>query len=134
MDGEKKLVRDILALSFWTGGRSREAGARVGSTVILLARYKKQTNTYLHRFEINQFETPEHKGTHLDSPCHFNEYGWRVHQIPPSNLVGPAVVIDIRGKVSDDHDYLFSINDVKVGGLHLHRMEFSVFVCVCVCV
>ena len=68
------------------------------------------------RFEINAFDTPEHQGTHLDAPAHFHEYGGRTHQLPPSSLAGPAVVVDIRAKVANDPDYLFSIKDVQVGG------------------
>ena len=76
-----------------------------------------------HRFEINTFDTPEHQGTHVDAPAHFHEYGWRTHQIPPASLVGPAVVVDIRAKVQNDPDYLFSIKDVQVG--HSVMMSFG---------
>src|SRR5690606_36181263 len=41
------------------------------------------------------FCTPEHGGTHLDAPIHFAEGGRTAGEIPVSQLVGPAVVIDI---------------------------------------
>ncbi|CAH1788624.1 unnamed protein product [Owenia fusiformis] len=49
---------------------------------------------------LNDIEMPEHTGTHIDAPYHFNESGWRVNEIPLDHLVGPAVVLDIREKMS----------------------------------
>lgn len=55
----------------------------------------------------------EHTGTHLDVPCH-----WAsgrdlacVDDIPMQDLVGPAVVIDVRDKVANDDDYLVTVED-----------------------
>ena len=45
----------------------------------------------------NTFETGEHTGTHLDAPAHWasgRDKG-TVDTIPPSSLIGPAVVIDM---------------------------------------
>lgn len=39
-----------------------------------------------------------HTGTHIDAPYHFVENGLRVDQLDLSSLVGPAVIIDVRGK------------------------------------
>src|SRR5690349_8039621 len=41
------------------------------------------------------FSTPEHLGTHLDAPNHFEADRPSVDQIPPGNLFGPGVVIDV---------------------------------------
>ncbi|KAH8103559.1 putative cyclase [Cristinia sonorae] len=40
-----------------------------------------------------------HTGTHIDAPSHFIDGGATVDQIPLEKLVGPAVVIDLDGKV-----------------------------------
>jgi kynurenine formamidase len=60
----------------------------------------------------NSFCTPEHGGTHLDSPIHFAENRWTTDQIPVDRLVGPAVVIDVRDKPSLE-DYRLTANDVR---------------------
>ena len=59
------------------------------------------------------FSSPEHLGTHLDAPNHFEAGKPSVDQIPPGNLFGPGVVIDVSGPVSADADYLISLTDVK---------------------
>ena len=43
----------------------------------------------------NSLCTPEHGGTHLDSPIHFAEGKSTTEAVPLSRLVAPAVVIDI---------------------------------------
>lgn len=39
-----------------------------------------------------------HIGTHLDAPFHFTATGKTIEQIPLSDLIGPALVIDLSGK------------------------------------
>jgi kynurenine formamidase len=58
-----------------------------------------------------RFSTAEHGGTHLDSPIHFARDGWTADQIPIGNLVGPAVVIDVRDRVNAD--YLVTVADLE---------------------
>ncbi len=55
--------------------------------------------------------TPEHGGTHLDAPIHF-EKGLTLDQIPLSSLTGYAVVIEVKRQVRARPDYLISIEDV----------------------
>ncbi|XP_076447438.1 isatin hydrolase-like [Babylonia areolata] len=64
-------------------------------------------------YESNSFSTPEHAGTHVDSPAHFYEGSWRVEEIPASHLVGPAVVVDVQAKAAQDPDYLMSVQDLE---------------------
>lgn len=61
---------------------------------------------------MNQFTTPEHGGTHLDAPSHFAKGGWRAHQVPIDNLIGPGVIIDVREKAHKDPDYRVTIQDL----------------------
>jgi kynurenine formamidase len=56
--------------------------------------------------------TPEHGGTHLDAPLHFAEDGFATDQIPLENLVGAAVIIDIREKTAADRNYRLMAEDV----------------------
>lgn len=39
-----------------------------------------------------------HSGTHVDAPYHFVEDGARIDEMPLDLFVGPAVVLDVRGK------------------------------------
>jgi kynurenine formamidase len=59
------------------------------------------------------FCTPEHLGTHLDAPNHFERHGVPVDQIQPSQLMGPGVVIDVSAAASADADYLVTVADVE---------------------
>lgn len=43
-------------------------------------------------------EISTHTGTHCDAPYHFFEDGKTIDQIPLDTYVGPAVIIDLRGK------------------------------------
>jgi kynurenine formamidase len=63
----------------------------------------------------NAFETGEHTGTHLDAPIHWvtGQQLDDVSQVPPSRLVGPAVVLDHSAQVADDPDHLLAIQDVE---------------------
>jgi kynurenine formamidase len=63
-------------------------------------------------YSANSFASPEHGGTHLDAPVHFSEQGRSSEQIPVAQLIGPAVVIDIAGKVAQAPDYLLTRDDV----------------------
>jgi kynurenine formamidase len=59
------------------------------------------------------FTTSEHGGTHLDSPIHFAEGKWSTAEIPISQLVGPARVIDASSASSADRNYLITRADVE---------------------
>ncbi|KKO21246.1 MAG: cyclase family protein [Candidatus Brocadia sp.] len=60
-----------------------------------------------------RYSTPEHLGTHLDAPNHFELNRPSVDQIPFEQLVGPAVMIDITDKAGHDHDYALLLSDVE---------------------
>lgn len=61
----------------------------------------------------NSFCAPEHGGTHLDAPIHFAEHGRTIDQIPPRQLIGAAVVIDVAKQSAADHDYRLTVDDIK---------------------
>src|SRR3989449_9155832 len=46
-------------------------------------------------YAANNFAAAEHGGTHLDAPVHFAEGKHTTDQIPVTQLVGPADVIDV---------------------------------------
>src|SRR6266404_1600283 len=47
----------------------------------------------------------EHYGTHLDAPAHFPPGKATVDQIPAKQLLGPAVVLDVRAEGAKDADF-----------------------------
>lgn len=60
----------------------------------------------------NAFCTPEHGGTHLDAPIHFGEGKRTADQIPPEQLIAPAVVLDVSARAAADPDYRLTLQDV----------------------
>lgn len=57
------------------------------------------------------FSAPEHLGTHLDAPNHFEKNQPAVDQIKPENLFAPGVVIDVSMQASANADYQASVAD-----------------------
>lgn len=55
----------------------------------------------------------EHVGTHLDAPFHFAEGKWTTEQIPLSQTIGSAVVIDARRQSEKNSDYLWRVEDIR---------------------
>lgn len=47
---------------------------------------------------VSRLTMGSHTATHLDAPIHFTEGGATVTDIDLSSLVGPAIVVDVRGK------------------------------------
>lgn len=58
------------------------------------------------------FAMPEHFGTHLDAPCHFEAGQPAVDQIAEADLFAPGVVIDATMACEVDADYRLSVSDV----------------------
>ncbi|MBX7075382.1 MAG: cyclase family protein [Pirellulales bacterium] len=59
------------------------------------------------------FSMPEHLGTHLDAPNHFERNRPSVDQLPPTDLFAPGVVIDVSAQASMDADYQLTIADIE---------------------
>jgi len=59
------------------------------------------------------FSASEHGGTHLDSPIHFAEKQPTVDQIPLSQLVGPAVVVNVQAECEKQRDYALLPRDLE---------------------
>ena len=58
------------------------------------------------------YATPEHLGTHLDAPNHFEEEQPSVDKLSLESLIGPASVIDIYKKVENNADYELTVADI----------------------
>ncbi len=59
------------------------------------------------------FYTPEHLGTHIDAPNHFEKNQASVEKIPVEQFFGPAVVIDISSQSEKNPDYRLKLDDIK---------------------
>jgi kynurenine formamidase len=54
-----------------------------------------------------------HTGTHYSAPCHFHSQALCMTELSPSDLVLPAVVIDVRDEVSADPDHVVTTSDLE---------------------
>ncbi len=63
-------------------------------------------------YAANNISTAEHGGTHLDAPRHFIETKRTTDQIPLSQLMGPAVVIDVTRQADSSADYRVHRSDI----------------------
>jgi kynurenine formamidase len=60
------------------------------------------------------FSMSEHGGTHIDAPIHFAEGRLAVDEIPLQKLIAPAIVIDVRTLVEENHDYRLAPRDIEM--------------------
>lgn len=60
------------------------------------------------------YSTPEHLGTHIDAPNHFENNQISVDKIKLESLIGYAAVIDISVKAADNADYQLTIEDITL--------------------
>jgi kynurenine formamidase len=57
--------------------------------------------------------TPEHLGTHVDAPNHFEGGGTTLDRIALDDLFGYAVVINVRGRAASNPDYRVTPADLQ---------------------
>lgn len=76
-----------------------------------LARYDERNP--LARWDVLEFG--EHTGTHVDAPIHWitGQDGEDLASVAPTQLVGPAVVIDKTAEVAEDPGYLLTVADLN---------------------
>jgi kynurenine formamidase len=60
-----------------------------------------------------RYSAAEHGGTHLDSPVHFAKGRQTVDQIPLSQLIGEAVVVDVTKQCANNPDYQVTVADIE---------------------
>ena len=63
----------------------------------------------------NNVSAGEHVGTHFDAPVHWvtGKDSLDVSQVPPTQLVGPAVVIDKSAECAENPDFLLEVAHVE---------------------
>src|SRR5882724_13066210 len=77
--------------------------------------FEAKTNATIERngYFTRSFWMLEHYGTHLDAPAHFPPGKATVDQIPAKQLMGPAVVLDVRAEGAKDADFQLSAAPVE---------------------
>ncbi|HWC73652.1 MAG TPA: cyclase family protein [Gemmatimonadales bacterium] len=63
-------------------------------------------------YAANNFSAAEDGGTHVDAPIHFVEKKRTTDEIPLSQLIAPAVVIDVRHQADSSADYRVHQSDI----------------------
>ncbi len=56
---------------------------------------------------------PEHFGTHMDAPAHFERKGLTVDQIPLVKFLNAAIVVDVSEAVKSNPDYRVMVADME---------------------
>lgn len=64
-------------------------------------------------YYMQEWRIIEHIGTHVDAPGHFTIGGRLAPELEPSELVIPAVVVDIAAKAARDPDAVVTIDDLR---------------------
>ena len=64
-------------------------------------------------YAAGNFSAAEHGGTHIDAPIHFADGKKSVEQLELSDLIGPAVKVDVSDKAAANRDYLVSVADIE---------------------
>ncbi|MFO1019606.1 MAG: cyclase family protein [Planctomycetales bacterium] len=59
------------------------------------------------------FYTPEHLGTHLDAPNHFEKNQKSVDEMAAEDFFAPGVVIDVTGPVGESPDYRLTVDEIR---------------------
>lgn len=61
-------------------------------------------------FDLSRLALGTHQGTHVDSPKHYLECGAGADALPLDALVGPGVVLDMRGRARIDREALEQVS------------------------
>ncbi len=63
----------------------------------------------------NDIHTGEHTGTHLDAPVHWitGKDSLDVSQVPLTQMIAPAAVLDFSAQASSDPDFLLEVDHIR---------------------
>jgi kynurenine formamidase len=64
-------------------------------------------------YYMQEWRIIEHIGTHVDAPGHFVTGGRLAPELRPSELIAPAVVIDIADRAAQDPDTVVTVDDLR---------------------
>jgi len=70
--------------------------------------------TYEHDgYFARALQLPEHFGTHMDAPLHFDPKGQSLDEIPVQDFLLGAVVVDVRAAANSNPDYRLTVQDLQ---------------------
>jgi kynurenine formamidase len=70
--------------------------------------------SYAHDgYFLRTLQLPEHFGTHMDAPLHFDAKGQSLDRIPVQDFVLDAAVVDVRAAVRSNPDYRLTVQDLQ---------------------
>lgn len=119
------LTLPLVALAAWAGGLERAILGK--ATIVDLTTPLNEQTPYPPGSEpfrverptdadraprIRGLHLPEEAGTTLNAPARSVPGGATVEKIPPRQLVGPAVVVDVRSQVAAWADYQVTVEDL----------------------
>ena len=61
-------------------------------------------------FYLRRISMGEHTGTHVNAPAGFRSGGEGIDEYPPSSLVAPAIVLDVRERADVNPDYVLGVD------------------------
>jgi kynurenine formamidase len=64
-------------------------------------------------YYLQEWRIIEHVGTHVDAPGHFTPGGRLAPELEPSELIVPAVVVDIAERAASDPDTVVTVDDLR---------------------
>ncbi|MDI6102443.1 cyclase family protein [Actinoplanes sp. NEAU-A12] len=64
-------------------------------------------------YYMQEWRIVEHIGTHVDAPGHFTAGGRTATELRPSELIVPAVVVDIARRAARDPDTVVTVDDLR---------------------
>jgi kynurenine formamidase len=64
-------------------------------------------------YYLQEWRIIEHIGTHVDAPGHFTPGGRLAPELQPSELIVPAVVVDIADRAAQDPDTVVTVDDLR---------------------
>ena len=73
-------------------------------------------------FYLQEVREGEHTGSHWGAPCHFHTNEVCADRLDPSDLVRPAVVVDVRAKAARNVDYQITVADLRAWERRYGRM------------
>ena len=133
------LIASVLAFRGWpaqaaSGIRHIEASKMVDLTYTFDSTtiYWPTETSFVHTFEhfgptpkgffyaSAKYAAPEHGGTHMDAPLHFNRQGLTADQLPLTDFVGPAAVIDFSERAAKNPDATLALDDI-----HLYEARYG---------
>jgi len=76
----------------------------------------------------HRFADLEELGTHLETPSLLFEGKPTIERIPAQHLMGPAILVDVTGKVEKDPDYRLTLEDLRAWERKYGRIPSGAFV------